>query len=238
MKKDNPRIKELITLEDEINTIESIVSSCFTKGAYTPYYIESAEVIALAMNFLDGVTFEPNDMVYDVVMNDEELRGLILKFYYDIEDTDEAKQRNEDNFTYINLKNRIDKHVAQMVDFEKQKLIHHNDSLDIIAEFCEVVADSLSNFAKLNIKEMSKEDIQMATEFIKNMKDKNITETTLANAMKKVINAHKVPNTKIYEGQRERIAEQQAMLEEKELEITELRKWKQEHSARNVKSDK
>ena len=70
-----------------------------------------------------------------------------------------------------------------------------------------------------------------------NLKDKNITETTLANAMKKVVKSHKVPNTKIYEGQRERIEEQQKQLEEKEKEIAELRHWRREHEVRNVLSD-
>ena len=75
-------------------------------------------------------------------------------------------------------------------------------------------------------------------EFVKNMQDKNITETTLANAMKKVVTAYKVPNTKIYEGQRERIAEQQKQLQEMNKELTDLRKWKKEHEAYNVVSDK
>ena len=237
MKKNNVKIKDNITIADEINAIESIVSSYFTNDEYTPYYSDIAQVTAISMIFLEGIEFEENDSVYDVVMADEELRNLILKFYYDIDETDEARERNQQNFEYINIRNRIMRHVEEMVDFRKQYLIHNHVALDTIAEFCQVIAGSLANFSKLNIREMSSDDIKMATEFVQNMKDKNISETTLANAMKKVISSHKVPNTKIYEGQRERIAEQQAQLQEKEKEITELREWKRKHEARNVKPD-
>ena len=54
MKKTNIRIKD-ITLVDQINAIERIVSSYFVDGEYTPYYADQALVVAIVDNFIDGV---------------------------------------------------------------------------------------------------------------------------------------------------------------------------------------
>lgn len=238
MKKENVKIKDVITFADEVNAIESIVSSCFNEGKYTPYYVTIGQVIAIVENFIEGVEFEENELVYDLTIEDDELRSLVYRFFTDISDTEEAAIMNQENAYYINLFNRIMSNVNELVSFRKEQMIHYNSALNTIAEFCEVITDALDNFAKLDLREMKPGDIKLAMEFVKNMQDKNITETTLANAMKKVVTAHKVPNTKIYEGQRERIAEQQKQLQEMNKELTDLRKWKKEHEAYNVVSDK
>lgn len=77
MELNNPKIKKDITLTDKVKVIESIVSSYFTNGIYTPYYAEQAKVIAIAYNFLEGVTFDDDDRVYDLVNSDEKLSSLI-----------------------------------------------------------------------------------------------------------------------------------------------------------------
>ena len=61
------------------------------------------------------------------------------------------------------------------------------------------------------------------------MKNQEITEETLANVISSIIENHKMPETEIYEQQRLRIEEQQRMLEEKEIELKELRKFRKEH---------
>lgn len=250
MQKDNVKIKDNITISDEINVINSIVSAYFTDGEYTPYYAEMAEIIAMATNFLDGVTFDKDDLVYDAVLNNPDLYALILKFYYNIDKTEDAARQNTENASYINIHNRIINHVRDIVEYKKQKMINtnseieylkdlisnQNNTLATLNEFLNVIIDTLGNFSKLNLQSLSPDDMNIAVDFMKSLKDKNITETTLANAIRKAANKHKMPNTKIYEEQRARISEQQEQLREKESEIQDLRKWKREHEARNVLS--
>ena len=208
MKKNNAKIKDVITVIDEINVTNAIFNSYFRNGEYTPYYSGMSEVIAIATNFLDGVEFDKNDLIYDSVLGDPELYSLVLRFYYNIEDTEEAAKQNAENGLYINIHNRIAANVRDM--------------------------DTFGNFSKLNLQSLSSDDMNMAIEFMQSLKDKNITETTLANAIRKAANKHKMPNSKIYEEQQARISEQQEQLREKESEIQDLRKWKREHEARNV----
>lgn len=249
MKKENVRIKEEITIGDEINAVKSIVSSYFMNGDFTPYYSEMQCIIAITENFIEGVEFEDDELIYDAVVQDPDIYPLIMKFYYDVSDTEQAKHENEENIKYINIWNRVMQHVHEKVEFEKQLRINEmstytlsnlinsqNEMIESVIETCTVLLDSFSALA--NLKNLTQEDMELAREFMGNLKDKNITETTLANAMKKVVKSHKVPNTKIYEGQRERIEEQQKQLEEKEKEITALRQWKRDHAARNVLTDK
>lgn len=248
MKKNNAKIKDVITVIDEINAIESIVSSYFVDGEFTPYYSEMQCVIAIVENFIDGVEFEPDELVYDTAIHDNEIYSLITKFYYDISDTEQAKKENEENIKYITIWNRVMQYVHEKVEFEKQVRINklstatlsnlvysQNEMIESVIDVCTTLLDSFS--ALSNLKHLTQDDMELAREFMSNLKDKNITETTLANAMKKVVKSHKVPNTKIYEGQRERIEEQQKQLAEKEKEITELRQWRRTHEARNVLSD-
>ena len=248
MKKENVRIKEEITIGDEINAVESIVSSYFMNGDFTPYYSEMQCIIAITENFIEGVEFEDDELIYDAVVQDPDIYPLNMKFYYDVSDTEQAKHENEENIKYINIWNRVMQHVHEKVEFEKQLRINEmstytlsnlinsqNEMIESVIETCTVLLDSFSALA--NLKNLTQEDMELAREFMGNLKDKNITETTLANAMKKVVKSHKVPNTKIYEGQRERIEEQQKQLEEKDKEITELRQWKRDHEARNVLND-
>lgn len=248
MKKENVRIKEEITISDEINAVESIVSSYFMNGDFTPYYSEMQCIIAITENFIEGVEFEDDELIYDAVVQDPDIYPLNMKFYYDVSDTEQAKHENEENIKYINIWNRVMQHVHEKVEFEKQLRINEmstytlsnlinsqNEMIESVIETCTVLLDSFSALA--NLKNLTQEDMELAREFMGNLKDKNITETTLANAMKKVVKSHKVPNTKIYEGQRKRIEEQQKQLEEKDKEITELRQWKCDHEARNVLND-
>lgn len=252
MKKDNIKIKENITIIDEINAIESIVSFYFTDDEYTPYYADIAEINAIARFFLDGIEFDENDNIANIVLNDPEIYDLVLKFYFDIADTDEAKNQNKENERYINIWRRVTSHVQDMVDFEKQKRVYsnqlsndlqllisqQNNSLSTLNEFLNVVIDTFGNFSKLNLQELTSENVSTVIDFMSQLKDKNITETTLANALKKVANKHKVPNSKIYEEQRQRISEQQRQLISKNDEISKLKKQIKKLDAFNVQADK
>ena len=221
MKKDNVRIKNNITIVDEISAIESIVSYYFTDGEYTPYYAEMGKVTAIAQNFLSGVEFDTKDYIYELVMTNEDLYKCVNKFLVPSVSKSDAQ--------YFNCMERIMKQVDDIVEFEKQKLIHNTDAFSVVGAMCMAVKDILDNYVQ---------NTELAQGFIEDLKASGITEETLANAVRKAADQFKMPESDVIEGQRKRIAEQQEQLQEKETEIQDLRKWKREHMARNVKAVK
>ena len=227
MKKDNVRIKDNITIVDKIRAIEDIVSSYWTDGEYTPYYSDMATVIAIVENFITGVEFEEDDVIYDLVNSDEELSSLVYRFLNPTEN--DSKYRE---IMYFVLEN-----VEEMVGFEKQKVIHNSNAFSIVGEMCEAIVDVLGNFIGMS-QMMTPENIEATKSFMTALKDKEITEETLASAVRIAADQFKMPESEIIEGQRQRIAEQQTQLQEKEAEIQNLRKWKREYMARNVKAVK
>lgn len=213
MKKENVKIKDTITFVDEITAVKEIVSAMFTDDGYTPYYRDMVTTIAIAKNFLNGIVFEEHDHVYAQVMSDDELSALIQKFY--------KSPLSKNAIDYKTVLDRVNDFVDDCVEFEKQKIIHGKDELKSIAKFCDMVLDVVG---------IMPATINFGKEFIQKMENKEITEETLTNVMKSIISDHKMPETEIYEEQRKRIVEQQSLLEEKENEIVELRKWKKEHN--------
>ena len=209
MKKNNVKIKNDIGIADEIIVIESIVDYYFTDGEYTPYYAEMGKVTAIAQNFLDGVEFDDEDYIYECVMNDDDLYKCVNKFFVPSTIKSDAQ--------YYNRMERIMKQVEDIVEFKKQKLIHNTDAFGIIGDMCMALKDIVDQYV---------------------LKESGITEETLANAVRNAADQFKLPDNDIIEGQRQRIAEQQEQLQEKEAEIQDLRKWKREYMARNVKSVK
>lgn len=221
MKKDNVRIKDNISIIDEITAIKSIVDYYFTDGEYTPYYADMAKMTVIAENFLDGVEFEAADYVYECVMQNEDLYKCVNKFLIPSVSKVDAK--------YLSCMERIMKQVEDIVEFEKQKMIHNSDAFAVVGNMCLAVKDIFDNFARNN---------EAAQKFISDLQESGITEETLANAVRKAADQFRLPENEVIEGQRNRIAEQQAQLQEKEAEIQELRKWKREYMARNVKAVK
>ena len=221
MKKDNVRVKSDITIVDEITAIESIVSYYFTDNEYTPYYADMAKVTVIAENFLDGVEFESEDYVYQLVMESDDIYECVKKFI-EIPNS----QDREDVNCYIHMQ-KIMKHVKDIVEFKKQKLIHNSDAFSVVGEMCLAVKDIIDNYTK---------NTELAKEFISDLKESGINEETLANAVRKAADQFKLPENDVIEGQRKRIEDQQKQLQEKESKIQELQTWKREHMARNVKA--
>lgn len=223
MKKENVKIKSNITIVDEISTIQNIVEYYFTDGEYTPYYADMAKVTAVAQNFLDGVEFEAEDYVYECVMTNDDLYKCVNKF---LEIPPSQDKENVD--CYVRME-KIMKQVGDIVEFKKQKLIHNTDAFAIVGDMCLAVKDILDNYAKNN---------EIAQKFISDLQESGINEETLTNAVRNAADQFKMSENEVIEGQRQRIAEQQTQLQEKEAEIQDLRKWKREHMARNVKAVK
>lgn len=223
MRKDNVRVKSDITIVDEITAIESMVSYYFTDNEYTPYYADMAKVTVIAENFLDGVEFESEDYVYQLVIENDDIYECVKKFL-----EIPSSQTKEDVDCYVRME-KIMKQVKDIVEFKKQKLIHNSDAFAIVGDMCLAVKDILDNYAKNN---------EIAQKFISDLHESGINEETLTKAVRNAADQFKIPESEIIEGQRKRIAEQQEQLQEKEAEIQDLRKWKREHMARNVKAIK
>lgn len=221
MKKNNVKIKNDIGIADEIIVIESIVDYYFTDGEYTPYYAEMGKVTVIAQNFLDGVEFDDEDYIYECVMNDDDLYKCVNKFFVPSTIKSDAQ--------YYNRMERIMKQVEDIVEFKKQKLIHNTDAFGIIGDMCMALKDIVDQYVQ---------NAELAKGFMEDLKESGITEETLANAVRNAADQFKLPDNDIIEGQRQRIAEQQEQLQEKEAEIQDLRKWKREYMARNVKAVK
>lgn len=173
MKKDNLRIKEIITIDDIRRVIESIVSSYFTGDEYTPYYCDMAKTMAIAVNFTDGISFDKDDDIWVLSKTDKDLSNVvdtILKNDY-----------------YKDMMEFIDKCVTDKVDFIKQSIIHSHRDMDKIIEFCDVVIDSFKNFANLNLKNVSDIDMESVRNIISEIQDKGITVENISDAIKNAV---------------------------------------------------
>lgn len=236
MVKNNVKIKDSITILQEIPVIESIVSYYFTDGEYTPYYAEMAKITSIAQYFLDGVKFEEDDYIYELVMQNEDIYKCVKKFL--------VPSMSKAESQYYELMTRIMEQVDDIVDFKKQKMIHNTDAFAVVGEMCNIIAQSLTNLANLNVQEFTPENIKVAQTFLSEMKDGTITEETLANAVRKAADNFKLSDNEIIEKQRQRIEEQQAQLQDMDKKVQDMNqkvknfeKYRREHMARNVKSD-
>ena len=207
MRKNNVKIKDNITIVDEISAIQSIVEYYFTDNEYTPYYADMAKTTAVAQNFLDGVEFEAEDYVYECVMTNDDLYKWVNKFLVPSAIKSDAQ--------YYNRMERIMKQVEDIVEFKKQKLIHNTDAFSIVGDMCLAIKDILDNYIQ---------NTEIANKFIEDLKESGITEETLTNAVRNAANKFQMPESDVIEGQRKRIAEQQEQLQEKETEIQDLNK--------------
>lgn len=211
MKKNNPKIKSNIALADKINAIEGIVSTYFTDGDYTPYYSERGEIIAIATYFIDGLEFEENESVYNSVTKDDEVMTLIKMFY-----------NNKSNA--FKVMSFVKEQVNDKVNFAKEQIIHNHADMDKIIEFCNVVIDSFENFSKLNLSQISQEDMETGLNIMRQLSEKDFSKDDIADVIKKAANFDMDKAT----------AE---IVDAKNAEIRELKKYKTLWESRNVTSD-
>lgn len=211
MKKNNPKIKENITLIDKISAIEGITSSYFTNGDYTPYYSEISEITAIATYFIEGLEFEDGESIYNSVIADEEVMELIQMFF-----------SNKSNAGKV--MNYVKEQVKDKVDFIKKQLIHSHSDMNKIIDFCNVVIDSFENFSKLNLSQISNEDLYVGLNVMRQLSEKNFTKDDLTDAIKKA--AHFDLDKASAE-----------IIDAKNAQIKELKKYKVLWETRNAVSD-
>ena len=160
MKKENMKIKEIITFEDKANAIEYICNSLFDFGEngeitdYSPYYIEPAQVCAIINYFVEGIEFEDGESVYDVAIADKEINDIVNQFF--IKNTTTAKNTK---LTYPQeIMKFVMSHVVEKVEYMKQKTIHAPSyRKDMVGEALVELINVLSDKAEeLNVSEANK----------------------------------------------------------------------------------
>lgn len=201
MNKNNLKIKENITIIDKINAINVIVDAHFTydkksgRLEYTPYYNEMANVIAIARHFIEGVEFEEDDLVYSLAMNDEELKSLVNRFFFNIEENKNAEEENLKNQEYIYLFNDIQNEASKIIKFKKEQLIHKNEELelymkknaemfDAFEDFLTTISDSLRSFSNLDLKTLTPETIKLGKNIMNKFKNSDITAESLTDIIR------------------------------------------------------
>lgn len=218
MIKENMRIKENITLLDKIDAVESIVSSYFTDDDYTPYYVEMAEVIAVVTYFIEGITFEDNDSIYDLYNEDKELRDLVEQFI--IDDISMMESTSE-----LEIMRWVRNQVFDKVDFTKENIIHSNPDLDTIVEAANVIIESLGNFSKLNFEYMTPENMDMIQNVLRKLNDSDLTIDSISKILKDAVGFDM-----------DKAAAE--IIDAKNKKITDLQKYKALDDAKNVLADK
>lgn len=244
MKKNNVRIKENISFVDIITAIESIVPQYFTynevtgETEYTPYYSEMAIKIAMVKYFMEGVEFEDNDNVYELIISDGEIVNCINQFYY------------TSNEKLVNIIDMVTSNVEKIVDFKKEKLIHEdNDMKEYFAsmsnmfnsfeDFLNVMVNSFRTFSNLDLSKITPEMMEMAQKFAIGLKDKNITPDILTDVIKDAVafDMDKV-SVDIIDSKNKQIKELKGVKSENVLlkkRIVELEEYKKNQESRNVK---
>lgn len=171
MIKENVKIKDDISFIDEINAIEYITASNFkideaNEVTYTPEYQMSAEIEAIVLYFVEGVTFENNDIIYQSIMKDKTLSKILQKFYE--KDNGSVSQTN---IPYVSIMNFVRNNVQKKVDFICQKLIHSNSIESSIVELLNTVRSVISNFDLGAFKEI---DYKVVMDALKKISDSDI----------------------------------------------------------------
>lgn len=228
MIKENLRIKE-VTLADKIHAIDFISQKYFFEGKYTPYYTDMAEIIAVGSYFIEGYTLETVELpdgsaeeenIYDLYRTDNDFRKMIDQFVnYDFPSTDAAEIMED-----------VRKHVRDKVDFVKQQIIHSNPNLDIIVEAANVIIESLANFSKLNIEQLTPEMVKTCASVMRKLDFSNIklTPEFIADVVRDAADFDfDEASKKIIDGKNEQI-------ENLKAENKELRKYKMLWDTRNA----
>ena len=223
------KVKENITPDIIAEAIEYISNSCFVGGTYNPYYRRFSEKMAIVQFFLEGIEFEDGDSLF-VICELDDVKKLIAKFYGD-------KRINE----YSPIMDVVNHNVDEIVEFKKQRLIHGVDAIENIAKnvgvisdaigklgnFASDLGDSISNIAKIDFANITKNDVEMVGNILEKLNAKGIelNEKTIANIIKEAADFD------IDKASQDIIDAKNKQIEELQKRNTELEK---EHNARNV----
>lgn len=233
------KIKENITTVDLGDVIELVVAYMIRKNdnggiRYTPYFKDAGMTVGIARYLLDGIEFEKNDNVLDVVEKNTEISALIENF-----------KHTKENVEHKRCMSFIHKHVADIVEFEKQRMIH--DYSDIKAKLVKTLNQE-QELNKLSIKLAKNQNRLLQQQIKQNEYNEKVMEHTtpeeaaelnrmlldgkfdVNNIMEMAMD--KYLNSEIHKKNEKDIIDSQAN------KIKDLEKYKKLHEARNVLADK
>lgn len=210
------KIKENITLADKINAIESIVSSYFTDGEYTPYYSEMAEVTAVVTYFMEDVEADILINPYNSYLENDDLSTLVNAFTG-------GGSSYECSFTMRWVRRKVN----DKVSFIKDQITHTNPDLTTIVDAANIIIESLGNFSKLNMDYVTPENMELGQKVMRKIAESNvkITPDVISDIIKKSVDFDMDKATA-------------DIIDAKNAEIKELRKYKMMWDSRNISQDK
>ena len=213
MKKTAMKLKESLTLTEKVMAINNIVSSNFMDDDYTPYYDKLGRITAIIRYFIDGIELENEDNLIELYKSDNEMRDMVDSVLHGDIDNDTL----EDDWLFIMMQ------AADKIDFMKRKLIHHNYNLEKIVDAVNVIIDSLENFSKLQLSELTPEMIQTGMTVMKKLADNNVelNQETISSVIKDAVACDMDKATA-------------DIIDSKNEEIRELRKYKMLWDSRNL----
>ena len=232
------RIKDHITTNDMIGVIKTMVGVIIGKDEngivkYTPYDREYGYKIGVAIYLLDGVEFDlENDKFYREINSSKEILNMIEVF--------------QNNYTVQN--EFINSNVDDIVEFKKQEYINKNDALterlikaldkeQVLNDLLLKIAENQNKVLTQQIKQneyndkvmelMTPEDTKAMNEkFLSGEFDINdLTEKLSEKVLKEFMNSDEYKD------------KYKKVIEDKNKQIVELKKYKQLHDARNVLAD-
>lgn len=213
MKKTAMKLKESLTLTEKVMAINNIVSSNFMDDDYTPYYDKLGRITAIIRYFIDGIELENEDNLIELYKSDNEMRDMVDSVLHGDIDNDTL----EDDWLFIMMQ------AADKIDFMKRKLIHHNYNLEKMVDAANVIIDSLENFSKLQLSELTPEMVQTGMTVMKKLADNNVelNQETVSSIIKDAVAFNMDKATA-------------DIIDSKNEEIRELRKYKMLWDSRNL----
>lgn len=217
MIKTNLRIKDNISLTDQIMVINDIVAAYFKNGDYTPYYAEMGEIIAVGTYLLEGYELEEGENIYTLYYTDSDVHKLIDMFI------NNSNQKSQN----VAVMKFIREMVKDKLMFAKERAVYSHRQMDeffaTFNEFMNVIIDAFGNFANLNLSALTPEMIKNAQTVFQKMADSGfkMTEENIANVIKEAA------DFKPDEASKE-------IIEAKNAEIRELKKYKTLWESRNT----
>lgn len=155
------KLKDKVSLDDKIKIVNTVVNSCFLNGEFTPYYKDYTLKMCFGLYILEGVEFEENEDIAELVEDRNELSELWRIWQDDSISWDLTQDIND------------------IVDFKKKQLLNENNEInklliDLVKEQIETVKlqkKVLENTDKIN-GQYSKEEIMRITEASEKLSDK------------------------------------------------------------------
>lgn len=213
MKKTDMKLKESLTLTEKVMAINNIVSSNFMDDDYTPYYDKLGRITTIIKYLIDGIELEDEDNLLELYNSDNEMRDMVDSVLHGDIDNDTL----EDDWLFVMMQ------AADKIDFMKRKLIHHNYDLEKLVDAANVIIDSLENFSKLQLSELTPEMIQTGITVMKKLADNNVelNQETISSVIKDAVAFDMDKATA-------------DIIDSKNEEIRELRKYKMLWDSRNL----